>query len=123
MPSDVDNYFADTEPAVRHLFEALHEYDALTVPPSLGKYADDRVVVIMNREQALGYMQELSGSLALDFAKATLCGSIAQVAYMALKQYSTNDTIDDDCARFNVAQGSKVAKFCVGRRVHGIPVG
>jgi len=123
MHKELEAYFVDTEPAVRHLFDALHEYDAQTAPPSLGKYADHRGVVTMSREQALGYMKELSGSLALDFAKATLCGSIAQVAYVALKQYSRNEIVDDASAPLAVAQASGAAKFCVGRRVHGIPLG
>ena len=123
MRKELEAYFRDTEPAVRHMFEALHEYDALTVPPSLGKYADQRGVVTMSQEQVVGYMKELSSSLGLDFAKATLCGSIAQVAYVALKQYSENEVVDDACAALAVAQASSTAKFCVGRRVLGIPVG
>lgn len=72
MHKELEAYFVDTEPAVRHLFAALHEYDMLTVPPTLGRHADHLGVVTMSREQALEYMKELSGSVALDFAKATL---------------------------------------------------
>ncbi len=77
---DADTYFTETEPAVRHMFDALEEYDALTVPPSLAKYADSSGVVLLNQNDAMEYLQDLSDSHALEFAKATLCGSIAQVA-------------------------------------------
>lgn len=123
MRNELDSYFGDTEPAVRHMFAALQEYDAQTVPPSLGRYADQRGVVTMSRDQGLDYMKELSCSLALDFAKATLCGSIAQVAYVALKQYSRNEDVDSACAALGVLQASSATKFCVGRRIHGIPLG
>lgn len=123
MHRELEGYFRDTEPAVRHMFEALHEYDAVTVPPVLGKYANRRGVVTMHNDQMVEYMKDLSSSFALDFAKATLCGSIAQVAYIALKQYSENEVIDDACVALAVAQASPAAKFCVGRRVHGIPLG
>ncbi len=120
---DSDAYFADTEPAVRHMFAALSEYDALTVPPSLAAYANEDGVIRMNRDEAAGYMSDLSDSLALDFAKATLCGSVIQVANMAIEQYSHNETVDSASAGLSVSAKSRVRKFCVGRQVHGIPLG
>jgi hypothetical protein len=77
----------------------------------------------MSHDQARAYVDQLSDSLALDFAKATLCGAIAQVAYVAIKQHSQNEVVDAACARLGVTQGSPTAKFCVGRRVHGLPLG
>ena len=120
---DADRYFAETEPATRHMFAALHEYDSVTVPPSLGAYADPSGVIRMNQAQAKEYMRNLSLSLGFEVAKATLCGSIAQVAYMAINQFSHNVVVDRECAALSVTEGSKAAKFCVGRRVHGIPLG
>ena len=76
----------------------------------------------MSREEALDFMSAKSTSLGLEFARATLCGSIAQVSYVALKQFSTNAEVSSG-HRFGVASGVSAAKFCVGRLVQGIPLG
>jgi hypothetical protein len=120
---DADKYFAETEPATRHMFAALQEYDSVTPPPSLGAHADPSGVIRLNRSQAEEYMRDLTLSLGLEVAKATLCGSIAQVAYMAINQFSQKVAVDPECAALSVTAGSKAAKFCLGRRVHGIPLG
>jgi len=105
------------------MFAALQEYDSFSVPPALRADADPSGVIRMNRAQAETYMHNLSLSLGLEVAKATLCGSIAQVAYMAISQFSQNVAVDHECAALSVTAGSKPVKFCVGRRVHGIPLG
>jgi hypothetical protein len=120
---DAKSYFRETEPAVRHMFAALLEYDSVTVPPSLGTYADSSGVIRLNRAQAEQYMRALTESLGLEVAKATLCGSIAQVAYMAINHFSHNAAVDPKCGVFAVTQRSKAAKCCVGRHLHGIPLG
>lgn len=120
---ELDGYFEATRPAVEHMFAALQQYDAVTPAPSLAFHADDHGVVRFSAATAGDYMERLSHSLALEFAKATLCGSIAQVAYMALRQYSGNTDVVADCLGFGVVPGSPTARFCVGRRVHGIPLG
>lgn len=120
---EADAYFAQTEPAVRHMFAALSEYDSQAILPPLAAYTDQSGVVRMNRAEAEQYARLADRSLGLEFARATLCGSVTQVAYMAINQYSRNADIDDDCEALSVKQGSKATRFCIGRPVHGIPLG
>jgi len=121
----VEAYIKDTEIAVQHFFFALQDYAALTVPPSLADHADEIKDggLIFNNDTAKVYFQELVGSHRLDFAKATLCGSILQVAYKAIDQYSENEDIDSECSALHVSPATTAVKFCVGRHINGIPLG
>lgn len=116
-------YLNTTEPAVRHMFLGLDAYTKATPPPSLAKYMDEDGVIWMSREDAKRYMGDYIDSLALEFAKATLCGSIVQVAYTGISQYSVNTAIPGSCKRLGVKKKSRSAKFCIGREIHGIPMG
>ncbi len=121
---DVEAYFIDTEIAVQHMFSALGDYAALTVPPSLADHADEKNGgLILKIDAAKEYLHELIASHKLDFAKATLCGSIIQVAYKAIDQYSENEAIPPECAALHVSPATTAVKFSVGRHIHGIPLG
>ena len=116
-------YLYETEPAVKGLFDMLAYYDHLTPPPSLAPFLDEHGVVLLNRSQAEAYLREHSISLALDFSKATLAGSILQVANKALDEYSSNNTSSSYAASIGISSASPLIRFAVGRKVHGIPAG
>ena len=118
-----DSYLQDTNAAVEGLFGLLAYYDQLTPPPSLAPFVDERGVVVLNHAQAEGYMRAHVDSLALDFSKATLAGSILQVAHKTLKEFSTNSTVPSSAASLGVLATSHQVPFSVGREVHGIPAG
>ena len=56
------------------------------------------------------------------FSNATLCGSILQIASMAIEIFSLNDTIPDSCKAI-VRPGQKAVKFCTGRLIRELPIG
>ncbi len=51
----------------------------------------------------------------------TICGSILQIAFMAILHFSTNTEVPEKLKR--EIKGSKPAKFCIGSEVRGVPKG
>lgn len=60
---------------------------------------------------------------ARSFSEAALCGSTLQVAFMGLFRFSGNTTIPPDCTGLVRPANVKALRFCVGRRVHAVPIG
>jgi len=116
------DFLFDTEPAVSHLFDGLATYDS-NRPPSILRYVDETGLVKMSKEENQTFLEAHESFFALEFARATLAGSILQVAYLGLKQFSPAGGLDAKCAKFGVAQGTTAQKLCIGREVHGIPIG
>ena len=115
-------YLKSTEPAVQHLFNGLNTYDVMNLPPIL-KYVDETGLVKMTKEENESFLKSYQDFFDLEFARATLAGSILQVAYLGLKQYSSGLEDAAIYAKFNVQSGSSVQRFCRGRQVHRIPIG
>jgi len=119
----IEYYLHDTEPAVKAILSTLNMYNAMTPPPSLAKYSDEDGVIRLSRDQAKEYLQAVSESLGLESAKAVLAGSIIQVAYTGIKEYSKNRVISDTANQLGVSERSAALPFAIGREVHGIPIG
>ena len=118
-----ETYLEETREAVEGLFGLLAYYDQLTPPPSLAPFLDEHGVVVLNRSQTEDYMRAYEESLAFEFSKATLAGSIIQVAHKALSEFSTNSIVSPSAMRLGVSGSSHQVRFSVGREVHGIPAG
>jgi hypothetical protein len=118
-----ESFLQDTRPAVKGLFDLLEYYESITPPPSLAPFVDKRGVVVLNRTQAQEYMRGYLDSLALDESKATLAGSILQVAYKTLKEFSTNNKLLPSYSKFGVSATDYNIRFAVGREIHKIPAG
>lgn|SRR5574341_18519 len=115
------DYLNDTRPAVIHLFRGLDSY-AHKAQPLLGEVNINGSL----RAAAMGlasYDKETERLFNLEFVLATLAGSILQTAYMGLNLYSTNKLAPESCRSLGISEGDKLAKFCVGREVHGVPIG
>jgi hypothetical protein len=95
----------------------------MTPRPSLGEYKDDDGVIRLTQEQAKDYLKDEIDLMSLDVAKSTLSGGIVQVAYSGIKQFSTNVDVPQNCQEYDISPGSTKAKFCVGRKVHDLPIG
>lgn len=87
-PKSADQYFEDTEHAVKHAYAGL---------ASCWRHA----------EQAHKDMPRLKRSLAsyekyfeLKISEAMFAGSILEAAYMAIRLYSPNKPIPSGCAKF-----------------------
>jgi hypothetical protein len=115
-------YLYNTEPAVRYLFDGLNSYDSMQLP-SIRQYTDKTGMIRMTKVENKVFLENYEKFFDFEFARATLAGSILQVAYNWLKQYSPGPNDSIPFSKFNVKRGKDVEKFCVGRQVHGIPIG
>lgn len=119
----IEYYLKQTEPAVRHLFNGLLEYDVV-VPPALVNYIDETGQIVMTKEENDAFLNAHKASFALETARASLAGSILQIAYSGIKVYSPNKTISKRCKELGVTMKCKSAlPFCLGKEVKGIPEG
>jgi hypothetical protein len=113
---DAGKYLKDTEHATRHLFAGVNQCESLLrglTPPSEARTMDE----------VRRYMEAAEAYFGRSFSEATLCGSILQVAFVGVFLFSRNTAIPDDCATLVKATNQKAVRFCMGRRVHGVPVG
>ena len=112
---NAQGYVEQTSDAVKQLIRAAAQYEQILA---------GRITPLQspNELQLKEYMAAAEEYFGLSFSQAALCGSILQVAFMGLELYSTNTTISPDCVDL-VGTTQKAVKFCVGRRVHNIPVG
>jgi hypothetical protein len=116
------SYLDSTRPAVRHLFDGFNAYDSIRLP-SILDYVDKMGMVKMTKAENEAFLEAYQRSFDLEYARAVLAGSILQVAYLALKKYSPSPSDTSFCSKFGILTGSIAEKLCLGRRVHGIPIG
>ena len=116
------DYLDDTESAVRHLFEGLNVYDSMRLP-SILQYLDKKGMVKMTKAENEAFLRSYEKFFDLEFARATLAGSVLQVAFNCLKQHSPGPDDESICSKFGVRNGTTAEKLCLGREVHGIPIG
>jgi hypothetical protein len=102
------------------MFMGLQLYRHLTPRPSLEQYRQDDGGIRINRDQAQHYLKDEIDAMSLDIAKSTLSGAIIQVAYSGISQHSTETKIPKE---LHIATDRRKAKFCIGRDVHGLPLG
>ena len=124
---DASEYLKESEHAVRQLFESVAYYQTILqempnpvfvsgIPfedkdswnEAFAKwYEKNKADIEKSREKS----REFFG---LSFSNATLCGSILQIASMAIDSFSNNEKVPESCSRF-VKTGQKAVKFCLGR--------
>jgi len=126
-------YFADTEHAMMSLFENLSFYlnilREIEVPIFISETSD---IDLRTKEYKLWVTQNQKKlSLALEkekeyfghsVSKSTICGSILQIAFMAILQFSTNRKVPEQLQKI-VNVENKVTKFCIGENIRGVPKG
>ena len=115
-------YLEDTRPAARHLFEGIAAYYSRRLP-SILQYRDEDGVIRMAKHENEAFLRAYEAHFALEMARATLAGSILQIAYAGLKQYSKPPSISPRCSELMVRPGTQASSFCVGRLVRNIPIG
>lgn len=114
-------YLKSMEPAVRALFKTLDWYYTLSMPPPL---VTDETGLVLWTEKHSAWFEKMKEIGNLEYANALLYGGIAQAAYVAIKEYSRNGTVEnEDASNFLITNGAAAVRFCIGRRVHGIPLG
>ncbi|WP_020158533.1 hypothetical protein [Methylobacter marinus] len=132
---DASEYIKESEHAVRQLFEGAAYYRQILqempnpvfvsgIPfddkdlwnEAFSKwYEENKTDIERSREKSHEYF-------GLSFSNATLCGSILQIASMAIDSFSQNEEVPESCSGF-VNSGQKAVKSCIGREVRGLPVG
>lgn len=124
-PKDPNDYFRQTEHAVRHSFagldscwqyyqQALQHWDISQVGQPM----------TAERKAARDRYLELAGKyLDLKFSEAMFTGAILQVAYMAIRLYSGNTSIPLNCSGLVRPSQKSAIQFCIGKERHGIPTG
>lgn len=120
-----DEYFRETEHAVKHFYagldscwlyyqEALQHWDVSQVGQPMtaeGKAA-------LNR-----YVESAGKYFDLKFSEAMFAGAILQVAYMAIRLYSRNNSIPTNCAALVPSSNKSAIPYCIGQERHGVPIG
>lgn len=110
------------EPAARHMFAALAEYDSMPLP-DIFDYVGDYGIVRMTPAENQEFMRQVTEFMDLDHARAITAGSILQVAYSAIRRYSKNKSLPQVAIDVGVTKGHVAEPFCIGRIMHDLPIG
>ncbi len=129
----VVEYLDKTESAVKKLFDGMDDYleilrQAPGIAYSYGKDEDQWVAydrwAFENPEKLKASVEAQRSFIAESFALATLCGSVLQIAAKAIECYSVVDKVPVDCEGLLTKKNDKKFRpFCIGRRVHDVPIG
>lgn len=123
-----DEYISRTESAVRGFFESVDSYVSKLKRASIPVLVSDTEPSTAELE---AWLQDNAAALEAvrraqrdyfdeSFALATVCGSILQVAAKALERFSKHATVPAD---WEEVVNPGYARYCVGRRVRGVPLG
>lgn len=124
-PTHPDDYFRQTEHAVKHAYagldscweyyrQALQHWDMSQVGQPMTP----------ERKTALDrYLEQAGRYFDLKFSEAMFAGAILQVAYMAIRLYSRNASIPTGCTSIVSSSQKSVIRFCIGKELHGVPTG
>lgn len=125
-----EGYLTLTEPVVTSLYDALKKSDVIIEGvPSIFDYQDSDGVIRMPKDVSQEIADKFGEYLFYGFSRATVCGSILQIAYMGIKLFSTNASVPESCkgigfnASTDIQDGTLAAKYCIGRDIHNLPIG
>jgi hypothetical protein len=108
-----EEYMKHTKSAVEHLIRGIDSYHQILLStPEQGITKNT-----IDLQKVISPIREFS---AQKYALANLCGSLLQIASMAITLYSTNNQVLPELS--SVVKGRNV-KFCIGRLVRDIPLG
>ena len=124
-PKDPAAYLEKTEHAVKHFYSGLDSCWSY-YRQALRHWDASQLDQPMTPEQRAGldhYLQLAGKYFDLKFSEATFAGSILQVAYMAIRLYSRNNSIPPSCATLVRPSHKSAIPFCIGPERHTVPVG
>jgi hypothetical protein len=126
-------YLDKTESAVKILFDGIDAYfEVLRNEPSgVRSHSQGELPLheyvqwaAENPEKLQAAFEAQRSFVAESFAFATLCGAVLQIAAKAIECYSMVDDVPEDCQDWiNSKQWVTARPFCIGRRVHDVPIG
>ena len=126
-------YLKETESAVRILFDGRHQYLNLLndIKPSvfIAPHSSEEGFCVefkdwqeRNKKAIRRALRKEREYLGYQFSLATLCGSILQIAHMGIALFSKNKSVPPELSS-HIKKGSKPARFCIGERIRGVPIG
>jgi hypothetical protein len=130
----IEEYLDRTKSAARKLFDETESYTRILRenPPSIlvtDVPLDDIAEIKLlsrwyaNNREGLERRHAVERKfIAESFALGVLCGSILQMAYMGIQLFSRNSGVPPEFDQI-IKSGTKVARFCVGRRIRTVPIG
>jgi len=124
-PKDPAAYFGKTEHAVKHFYSGLDSCWSY-YRQALEHWDVSQLDQPLTPERRAGldrYLQLAGHYFELKFSEATFAGSILQVAYMAIRLYSRNNSIPQSCAAFVRPSHRFAIPFCIGPERYNVPVG
>lgn len=124
-PKTADEYFKITEHAVQHLYAGLDScwayYKKALEHWDISKV--DQPLTEENKNAIEKYLVLSRKYFDLKFSEAMFAGGICQIAFMAIKLYSSNKSIPSNCVTLVQSKHKAAIPFCIGREHHGIPIG
>lgn len=128
----INEFLEQTKSAVQTLFEGvnnylkiLYEVEAISFSCDCGdveEYKEKyKIWAEKNKEKIQNKINIQDRYINEIFAQSILCGSIIQIASMAIKKYSRNKLVPEILQELPKINSAK--KYCIGREVRGIPIG
>ncbi|MCG8085306.1 MAG: hypothetical protein JAZ13_06290 [Candidatus Thiodiazotropha taylori] len=129
----IENYLDKTESATKKIFEGIDDYINILresrSPVFVSGILDDEERKKEYEKWATEHEEEIKAFLDAQnkyvdesFAMSTLCSSLLQIAAMGIQKYSKNTEVAEGFSSL-IKEGSKPAKFCIGRLERDIPIG
>ncbi len=127
------DYLEKTESAVHKLFEGIDSYTKIlkSAPPphflDTVNIDNDYKQVIQDwaKENEIHFETSRIAQekfIAENFALATLCGAVLEVAAKALELYSKNEKVPAEWSEL-IKESSKQARFVIGKSIRNVPLG
>ncbi len=124
-PETPQEYFLQTEHAVRHLYagiascwayykEALEHWDI----SKIGQPKTPENMAALN-----GSLKLAKKYFDLKFSEGAFAGSILQIAAMGIRYFSRNESIPESCREIVPVEAKQAIPFCIGKELYGLPIG
>ncbi len=118
-------YLDLTEHAVRHFYAGLRSCWEV-YERALEHWDMSRIGMPLTPEEserARRYVEQAGKYFYLKFSEATLAGAITQVATTGIRVFSKCASIPGDCLDIVSPKAKAAIRYCIGRRMYGLPVG
>lgn len=124
-------YLSRTKSAVQHLFAGIDVYLQILregrSPVLVGSYANEaqrdealEKWMKQNKKEIEKGLDAERAFLSEKYALAALCGSLLQIAAMAIRLYSKNKVVPPE---FSDVMKPVAVPYCIGRQVRRVPLG
>ncbi|BAV33394.1 hypothetical protein SCL_1080 [Sulfuricaulis limicola] len=124
------DYINQTASAVKHLFAGIDHYiQILRSAPTPVLITDNKQSDAILKSWITANQADIERSrdaqrkfFAEKHALATLCGSILQIASMAIRRYSKNESVPPEFLAC-IGTNKNAMRHCIGRRLREVPIG